>query len=224
MEISVGTSARPRAGIVMSFALYKSCPAAYALPLVGARALSDRSRTCSCCSALAAAAMLGAIGAGVWRDAMSMALDSGVGVAVPEMVLLSGDGSITFVRFGRGELGREGGSWDTEGVADGSDIFCVWLGGEVGCVGRKVVKDVFDAGVLARRDDGHVGKARVCTGLDVDAATSRLFLRCHSLLHIASSLQSLNISKTSSPHVDMIRTRFMHMPLKQRHYRSASLY
>jgi hypothetical protein len=112
----------------MFFALYKSCPAAYALPLVGACALSDRSRTCNCCSALAAAAMLGAIGAGGCRDAMSIVLDSGVGVAVPEVVLFSGDGSITFVRFGRGELGREGGSWVTEGVAEGSDIFCIWSG------------------------------------------------------------------------------------------------
>jgi hypothetical protein len=71
--------------------------------------------------------MLGAIGAGGCRDAMSIALESGVGVAVLE-VLFSGDGSITLVRLGRGELGREGGSWDTDGVADGSDIFFViWV-------------------------------------------------------------------------------------------------
>lgn len=137
MEISVGTSARPLAGIVMSLALYKSCPAAYGLPFVGALALSDRSRTCSRCSALAAAATLGAIGAGGCREAISIALDSGVGVAVPEVVLLRGDGSITFVRLGRGELGREGGSWVTEGVATGSADIFMWfgvrLGGLEGC-------------------------------------------------------------------------------------------
>jgi hypothetical protein len=118
MEISVPTNARPRAGMVISLALYKSCPAAYALPFVGARALSLSSKTCSCCSALAAAAMEGAIGAGGCSAAMlRCVLANGVGVAVPESVprgrvdaCESGEGSITFVRFGRGELGREGGS------------------------------------------------------------------------------------------------------------------
>jgi hypothetical protein len=52
---------------------------------------------------------------------MSIALERGVGVAVPE-ALLRDEGSMTFVRLGRGEFGREGGSWVTEGVADGSDI------------------------------------------------------------------------------------------------------
>jgi hypothetical protein len=48
-EISVPTSARPRAGTVMSLALYRSCPAAKALPFVGARALGLKSWTWSCC-------------------------------------------------------------------------------------------------------------------------------------------------------------------------------
>ena len=126
--MSVGTRARPLAGMVMSLALYKSWPAAYALPLVGARALSLSKRTCNCCSALAAAAIEGAMGAGGWRLAMLCALASGVGVAVPESVprgsvfaWLSGVGSITFVRFGKGELGRDGGSWVGAGVCAGSD-------------------------------------------------------------------------------------------------------
>jgi hypothetical protein len=107
--ISVGTSALPLAGTTTSLAAYKSCPAAYRLPLVGARALSLSSRTCNCCSALAAASTLGAIGAGGCSAAMSIALVSGVGVAVPEAVV-RGEGSITFVRFGSGEDGSEGGS------------------------------------------------------------------------------------------------------------------
>lgn len=57
---------------------------------------------------------------------------SGVGVAVPESVPrgsvdvgLKGVGSITFVRFGRGEFGREGGSCVGAGVwAVSSDIAC----------------------------------------------------------------------------------------------------
>lgn len=63
------------------------------------------------------------MGAGGCKAAMSIALVSGVGVAVPEAVV-RGEGSITFVRFGSGEFGSDGGSWVTEGVAVGSvDIF-----------------------------------------------------------------------------------------------------
>jgi hypothetical protein len=124
----------------MSFALYKSCPAAYALPFVGARALSLSSRTCSCCSALAAAAIDGAIGAGGCRPRASdmlvcgmWVLARGVGVEMPESVsrgsvevLLRGVGSITRVRFGSGELGRDGGSWAGRGVDAGSIICDMW--------------------------------------------------------------------------------------------------
>lgn len=56
---------------------------------------------------------------------------SGVGVAAPESVPrgrveadVRGEGSITFVRLGRGEEGSEGGSW-VVGVAVGSAIVCV---------------------------------------------------------------------------------------------------
>jgi hypothetical protein len=62
--ISVSTLALPLAGITISLALYRSCPAANALPFVGAVALSLNSSTCSCVSAEAAAAIEGAIGAG----------------------------------------------------------------------------------------------------------------------------------------------------------------
>jgi hypothetical protein len=140
MLISVGTNARPLAGIVMSFALYKSCPAAYGLPFVGALAVSLSSRTWSCCCSEAAAATLGAMFAGGCRAAMLDVLvrcaARGVGVAAPESgswrgsvePWVRGEGSITFVRFGRGEFGREGGSWVVLGVAVGSvDIFCVQL-------------------------------------------------------------------------------------------------
>lgn len=59
-----------------------------------------------------------------------MVFASGVGVAVPESVPrgsveadVRGEGSIIFVRLGRGEEGREGGSW-VVGVAAGSAIVC----------------------------------------------------------------------------------------------------
>jgi len=76
------------------------------------------------------------MGAGPCRVAMLAALGRcvlvfarGVGVAVPVSSLLRGSvetlergvGSITFVRFGRGEDGRDGGSW----VGWGVDISCV---------------------------------------------------------------------------------------------------
>lgn len=126
MLISVGTRARPLAGIVISFALYKSCPAAKALPLVGAVAASLSSRTWSCCSAAAAAAIEGAMFA-IGRAIGVTVLARGVGVAAPESeprgrVVVSegwatkGAGSITFVRLGSGELGSEGGSWVGAGV------------------------------------------------------------------------------------------------------------
>lgn len=78
MLMSVSTLARPLAGITTSRALYRSWPAAKALPLVGARALSLRSWTWRACSADAAAATLGAMGAAGWRD-----MARGVGVKVP---------------------------------------------------------------------------------------------------------------------------------------------
>jgi hypothetical protein len=128
--ISVGTRALPLAGMTRSFALYRSCPAAYLLPLVGAFAFSLSSMTCRACSAAAPAAIEGAIGAGGCKAAI-LVLASGVGVAVPESLLrgsveawLSGAGSITLVRFGRGELGREGGSWVGAGVLASFDIVC----------------------------------------------------------------------------------------------------
>lgn len=129
--MSVGTNALPLAGIVISFALYRSCPALYGLPFVGAFACSLRRRTWSCCSAMAAAAMEGAIGAGACREAMFAMLARGVGVDVPASsprgsveTLESGVGSITFVRFGRGEEGREGGSWVGWGVDMSSLVDC----------------------------------------------------------------------------------------------------
>lgn len=54
-----------------------------------------------------------------------MVAANGVGVAAPESVprgsvdaVLRGVGSITFVRLGSGEDGREGGSWAGSGVSD----------------------------------------------------------------------------------------------------------
>lgn len=156
MEISVPTSALPLAGTVTSFALYRSCPAAYALPLVGALALSLSKRTCSCCSALvaAAAATDGAMGAGGWRADMLAALANGVGVAVPESsprgsveACVRGDGSMTFVRLGSGELGRDGGSWVTGVAAESADI--------VGCFG------VFGIGSVRIDIEAEGGEGRV---------------------------------------------------------------
>lgn len=76
--------------------------------------------------------MFGAIGAGGCSAAM---FASGVGVAVPESVprgsvecWVRGVGSITRVRFGRGEEGREGGSWVGAGVCVGS-VDIVGFGG-----------------------------------------------------------------------------------------------
>jgi hypothetical protein len=136
--MSVPTNALPLAGTVISLALYKSCPAAYVLPFVGTVALSLRRMTCNCCSALAAAAIDGAMGAGGCSAAIFVALArllcafaKGVGVAVPESVPRwrvdaweSGEGSITFVRLGSGEFGRDGGSCAGAGVD--VDIFVVW--------------------------------------------------------------------------------------------------
>lgn len=65
---------------------------------------------------------------------------SGVGVAVPLSV---GKGparaaSMTLVRLGRGEAGREGGSWVTEGVAAvSSAIVAASVRGEFGCELRR---------------------------------------------------------------------------------------
>lgn len=66
---------------------------------------------------------------------------NGVGVAAPESVprgsvdaVVRGVGSITFVRLGSGEEGRDGGSWAGRGV---SDIVVVVLSfGEDGLFGR----------------------------------------------------------------------------------------
>jgi hypothetical protein len=134
--ISVATNALPRAGITVSTALYRSCPAAKALPLVGALALGLSNWTCNCCSA--AAAPTDAVGC-------SAAMLSWLGsVAAPESVPRGrveawerGVGSMTFVRLGRGDDGRDGGSWIGMGVSDifflrrvGSSV--VWRGGEGG--------------------------------------------------------------------------------------------
>lgn len=81
--------------------------------------------------------MLGATGAGVCKAAMWEPA-SGVGVAVPELVVrgrvvawLRAAGSMILVRLGRGELGREGGSWAGAGVLASSDIVLgVVVGGE----------------------------------------------------------------------------------------------
>jgi hypothetical protein len=129
--ISVATNALPRAGIVVSTALYKSCPAAKALPLVGALAFELSNWTCNCCSAAAALAQDdAALCAKGCRAAMLSWLGRcvaarGVGVAAPESVPRGkveawerGVGSMTLVRFGRGDEGREGGSWVGRGVFD----------------------------------------------------------------------------------------------------------
>ena len=145
--MSVATIALPLAGTSVSLALYKSWPAAKALPLVGAFAFSLSSRTCSACSAAAPAAIEGAIGAGGGKAAM-WELASGVGVAVPESLLRgsveawsSGAGSMTLVRFGSGELGRDGGSWAGAGVLAWFDIVCGVVVEEVGRRGRE--RDAF---------------------------------------------------------------------------------
>jgi hypothetical protein len=71
----------------------------------------------------------------------------GVGVAAPESVPRGrveawerGVGSMTFVRFGRGDEGRDGGSWTGTGVSDifFLDVNLRLFGGAV-----KVVKDAF---------------------------------------------------------------------------------
>lgn len=65
----------------------------------------------------------------------SVLLARGVGVAVPESLSrawgsveadVRGEGSMTFVRLGRGEEGSDGGSW-VVGVAAGSAIACVGI-------------------------------------------------------------------------------------------------
>jgi hypothetical protein len=123
--ISVATNALPRAGITVSTALYRSCPAAKALPLVGALALGLSNWTCNCCSA--AAAPTDAVGCSAamlsWLGRCEAA--KGVGVAAPESVPRGrveawerGVGSMTFVRLGRGDDGRDGGSWIGMGVSD----------------------------------------------------------------------------------------------------------
>jgi len=139
MLMSVATMALPHLGTTVSLAAYRSNPAAKALPLVGARALSLSSSTCRACSAAAAAAMLGATGAGGCSADMAE-LASGVGVAAPLSVVRgrvevgsSGAGSITFVRLGRGDAGRDGGSWVGAGVLASVDMvgeyLCVCLVG-----------------------------------------------------------------------------------------------
>jgi hypothetical protein len=137
----------------VSSALYKSCPAANALPLVGALAFGLSNWTCNCCSAAAAPADEGAaIGAEDCSAAMLSWLGrcvaaKGVGVAAPESVPRGrveawerGVGSMTFVRFGRGDEGRDGGSWTGTGVSDifFLDVNLRLFGGAV-----KVVKDAF---------------------------------------------------------------------------------
>ena len=69
------------------------------------------------------------MGAGGCKPVDMFVLASGVGVEMPESefrgrveACVSGVGSMNFVRFGKGEEGREGGSW-WEGVAVGSAIF-----------------------------------------------------------------------------------------------------
>lgn len=64
--------------------------------------------------------MLGAMGAGGCSGMV------GVGDAMPEG-WLRGEGSITFVRFGSGDEGSEGGSWVGAGVS--ADILRVCEGG-----------------------------------------------------------------------------------------------
>lgn len=124
--MSVATRALARAGITTSRALYRSWPAAKALPFVGARAASLRSTTWSCCWAAAAVVVVVEEGAGMAAR--------GVGVAGPESVLrgsvdvvLRGVGSRTLVRLGRGDEGREGGSWAGAGVWDMVFFVCYLL-------------------------------------------------------------------------------------------------
>lgn len=186
MEISVSTLALPRAGITTSRALYRSWPAAKALPLVGARAASLRSWTWRACSAAAAAAMLGAIGAGGWR-----AMARGVGVEVPESEArgsvdgwLREEGSMTFVRFGRGDEGREGGSWVGTGVC--ADMIVRREGLRVKAV--SVSEDACGGaeGRVARLG-AVIGQVRVpriptfgeSSGVEFTSEPSRVEARCH---------------------------------------------
>jgi hypothetical protein len=72
---------------------------------------------------------------------------SGVGVAAPESVprgseslCVRGVGSITRVRFGSGEDGKEGGSWKGAGVVEGSSAIVqrIWMEcGEARCASRR---------------------------------------------------------------------------------------
>lgn len=88
MAMPVSTIALPLAGITVSFALYRSYPAAKAEPRVGARADSTSFLTSKggrCC----------------WMEVTAGAL---------EAVIVSAIDSV-LVRLARGEAGREGGWW-----------------------------------------------------------------------------------------------------------------
>jgi hypothetical protein len=143
---------------------------------------------------------VGGAGAGdiaVWCCGIC-ALARGVGVAAPESVCgsveawVSGVGSITFVRFGSGELGREGGSCVGAGVVS---IFAVlmwwwimdygWGGGEEECLVRRVV-----------------GKQRRVEGLGVGGAST---IR----LRISSSCIQLQIDSAQT------FVRYIHRRLSQ---------
>ena len=123
---------------------------------MGALAFALSNCTCNCCSAAAAAAIDGAIGAGAWSTVpLAIVLARGVGVAKPESVprgsvdvVLSGVGSMTFVRLGRGDEGSDGGSWAGRGV---SDIVC--------CVCWRLERG---RGVVARFGGGAVKEDALC--------------------------------------------------------------
>jgi hypothetical protein len=117
IEISVATFARCRAFTTTSAAAYRSCPALNSLPFVGAFAFALRNCTCSVGGASGIAAWAALI-AWVGRCALMVDVARGVGVVAPlseprgrAEEVPRGVGSMTLVRLGRGEAGREGGSW-----------------------------------------------------------------------------------------------------------------
>jgi hypothetical protein len=127
MANPVDTNPFPLAGITVSFALYRSYPAAKADPRVGARADSVSFFTRS-----------GGAGAEIEVTAVPLeeAMTEAMLVEVPFCAVS------VLVRLARGDAGSDGGSWETAGAVAGSG------GGGVACLvmifGRgKCTREIF---------------------------------------------------------------------------------